>query len=107
MIWINCDIRNRKISVKGHARSGEPGKDLVCSAVSILVHTMAHNLLVYEKAGACTDVYVRLEKGDAEFSFSIVKEQEDYVEISLTSVATGFFLLADDYPEFVTFHGSI
>jgi uncharacterized protein YsxB (DUF464 family) len=107
MILIDCDIRNHKISVKGHARSGEPGKDLICSAVSILVHTMAHNLLVYEKAGACTDVSVRVEKGDAEFSFSIVKEHEDYVETSLASVATGFFLLADDYPEFVTFRGSI
>lgn len=107
MININCDIRNRKISVKGHARSGEPGKDLICSAVSILVHTIAHNLRVFEKTGACTDVVVRVDKGDAEFSFTPVDEYVDHVEISLVSVTTGFFLLADDYPEFITFNGCI
>lgn len=91
------------MTVKGHARSGKPGEDLVCSAASILVHTAADVVSSMQSDNLCTDAIIQLEKGDA---FMVCKPAEGYADCLMTAldtVATGFRILAHHYPEYVTF----
>ncbi len=41
MISVHYDRKNLDLTVQGHAGYAEPGKDIVCSAVSILTSTLA------------------------------------------------------------------
>ena len=41
MISVHYDSKNLDLTVQGHAGYAEPGKDIVCSAVSILTSTLA------------------------------------------------------------------
>ncbi len=44
MISVDYDRKNLDLTVQGHAGYAEPGKDIVCSAVSILTSTLAYLL---------------------------------------------------------------
>ncbi len=44
MISVHYDRKNLDLTVQGHAGYAEPGKDIVCSAVSILTSTLAYLL---------------------------------------------------------------
>ena len=52
MIEVNIDIDNNKIikviKVKGHSCFAEKGKDVICAAVSILIHSAYLSLLSIE-----------------------------------------------------------
>jgi len=43
MIEVKYDRRHLTVTVTGHAKSDEPGKDLVCAAATILTYTLAGN----------------------------------------------------------------
>jgi uncharacterized protein len=47
---ISVTIRDNGFSIFGHAEYEEYGKDIVCSAVSFLAQTIAHELDVYNSA---------------------------------------------------------
>jgi uncharacterized protein YsxB (DUF464 family) len=51
MIRITYDERNLTIRAEGYAGFAEPGQDIVCAAVSILLHTLAINLQHFEGYG--------------------------------------------------------
>ena len=42
MIVVN--VNEEKITLNGHAGYAEPGKDIVCAAVTALVQTMVHSI---------------------------------------------------------------
>ena len=44
MIEVTYYREHNRLTVKGHARSAEPGRDLICAACSILALTMAASL---------------------------------------------------------------
>ena len=92
MITIIVDASRCKVSVNGHAGYDEPGKDIVCAAVSILVYTLAERL---NETGNLIDAelspgYAKIEAiGNAESATTI------------ETIAAGFALLAGEYPGFV------
>ena len=51
MTQVKMDWGSLRIELKGHAEAGEPGKDLVCAAISILVQTLARTLQRAEQRG--------------------------------------------------------
>ena len=57
-----------RLTIEGHAHSGEPGQDLVCAACSALAYTIAANVGRLESQGQVQDVIVQLEPGNAEIS---------------------------------------
>ena len=93
-----------RLIIKGHAGQAEKGKDLVCSAVSILTHTVAENVrrLCKHHIG-----YISLEEGDSEVDIFFNSDNE-YKEIGgkIEAIATGFELLAESYPENVVFNAT-
>lgn len=101
MITARVTYRSRErsfsLEVEGHADYAEEGKDIVCSAASILTYTTAQVI------GAMADVQgMSLERGNADIKITANTEQE-YNEIRLATlfVGAGFAMLQNDYPEYV------
>ena len=98
--------RNRHwLEVEGHAETAEAGHDLVCAAVTILVRTLAANVL---ELSAEERRYVRypevsMEEGKARVSCKPVHRFTNMVELIFDSVIRGFVLLSEQYPEAVTY----
>lgn len=102
MIKINYDRENLVLKMRGHANLAEPGKDIICSAASILAYTLAQNVKYLEKGGVAKDVNVILEEGNALISCRPVEEKETLLCVYDT-VTTGFMLLSATYPGYVEF----
>ena len=94
-----------RVTVKGHARSGEPGHDLVCASASILAYTLAGNVMNLSTGGAKTvrDPKIQMEEGHAVISCSPVNRYKSTVTLMFDSVCVGFDILAQKYPEFIKY----
>ena len=79
------------VTLKGHAGSAEYGKDLVCAAVSALALTLAANVENLEGAE------ILLEPGNSRISCS-----PDAAGM-FDCICKGFQLLAEKFPEHVSF----
>ena len=109
MVEINYDTnpkhRTFKLTIKGHAGQAEVGKDLVCASVSILTYTVAHNVDFLKGVGAYTQPpTITLNEGDSVIECKVA-EPSLYKNLAnrLDAVVTGFRLLHQSYPEYVTF----
>lgn len=92
-----------RVTVKGHASSGELGKDLVCAAVSALTHTLAANVRQLALQGAVRDHDIKISSGCAEISCNPVARYTSTVELVLDSVCIGYKVLAARYPEYLDY----
>ena len=73
----------RRLRLTGHAGAGEPGRDIVCAALSILMYSLV-----------ASGAEGRVEKGEAEL---LLPDRD--VDVALC----GFRLLAESYPEYVSY----
>lgn len=69
--------------MSGHAGAGEPGRDIVCAALSILMYSLV-----------ASGAEGRVEGGEAEL---LLPDRD--VDVALC----GFRLLAESYPEYVSY----
>lgn len=98
MIEVKFTPKEYKLEVSGHAGYAEAGKDIICSAVSILFYTLAQSL---------TDARYALEKdvmvnvSDGIISCVPQGKYEATVEAIFWVILNGMKLLADDEPEYV------
>lgn len=107
MIKVSFDIdESRKmvsLHMKGHAGMSTVGNDVVCSAASILAYTLAQTAVTaYEMGKLKYKPTAKLNSGSAVVT---VRAKEDtYWEMVHAAVViqTGFLLLANNYPNFVT-----
>lgn len=107
MITVTYYRQYGRVTVQGHAHSGQPGQDLVCAAVSALVYTLAANVGQLEESGQARVVSLRLEAGDAEIE---CRPKARYTAIAariFAAVCVGFEILAANHPQFITYeiHG--
>lgn len=89
------------LSVSGHAGMEEKGKDIVCSAVSILFYTLIGSLMNAEEAFDEGDITYRYEDGDGYISCKPKKGWENTVKVIYQTVLIGMELIAENYPEYV------
>ncbi|MBP3577702.1 MAG: ribosomal-processing cysteine protease Prp [Lachnospiraceae bacterium] len=102
MIEIKFKPQELELSVTGHAGAAEKGKDIVCSAVSILFCTLAQTLA--DSADALEEAPV-IEMKDGN-GFISCKPKESYlgaVQQSYMTILTGFELVAQEYKDYVNF----
>ena len=101
--FTNKESRSITLRLIGHAGQDEPGKDIVCSAASILAYTVAQALqFQYEEGGLTKKPYLKLEPGE---TVIIAKPKpENYAEALHTFFVAqvGYHLLAKNYPQYVT-----
>ena len=96
-----------RLTIEGHAHSGEPGHDLVCAACSAMTYTLAANVGNMETLGHVRDVIVKLEPGNAEISCRPKNKYTAVVARIFEAICVGFELLAADNHLYITYeiHG--
>lgn len=98
MTKIIYDESNNVLEISGHAGAGEPGEDLVCAAVTILMRTLEASVMD-NRARLCPTVchkdgYARIQCNPAPRAKAKSKE-------IFTTIYRGYELLAQQYPEYV------
>ena len=95
---IKVENTKARLTVSGHAGYAEVGKDIVCSAVSILVVTLVESLKKQNE-----NIKHKLEEGNL-----ILYKQElgSSEKLLLSSFLIGIDMLEDMYPEYITRLGS-
>ena len=88
-----------RLKVTGHAGSAPVGQDLVCAAVTVLIWTLCDRvterpgywpMVAQSEADATIEVRCRPERGQVRSCIEL-----------LDTIAAGYALLAEHYPEFV------
>ena len=103
MIRIIYDRENSRVDVSGHAYSDAHGKDLVCAAVSMLCHTLGAIARAELNSGRCESATVQLSSGSAHIWCEAKEDHREHVKLKLDTLCTGFELLQESYPEFVSY----
>ena len=92
-----------RLTLEGHAKSGEPGHDLVCASASMLAYTLATNVANMADHGQVRAPIMELNPGNAEVSCNPVSRYRSTVTLVFDAVCTGFELLAHSYPENISY----
>jgi uncharacterized protein YsxB (DUF464 family) len=94
-----------RILIDGHAGFNLVGDDIVCAGASTLTYTLLQCLIREHKAGnmAVFDHDIDEKKGHFYVRMKPMPHAVGYVEVMVSTVASGFGLLAHKYPEHVNF----
>ena len=103
MIKVTYHREYNRVTIEGHAYSGDPGHDLVCAGVSTLTYTLAANVGNLESSGMVRRPTVVLEPGKAEIEAKPKPSHKNTAALIFQSVCVGFEVLADSYPEYVRY----
>jgi uncharacterized protein YsxB (DUF464 family) len=103
MIKIIYHRDKNRVSIEGHAESGEKGHDLVCASVSILAYTLASFVQNMKEAKQVYNPKTDLREGDALICCEPPSKYKNSVTLVFDSICGGFELLARNYPEYVSF----
>ena len=103
MIRIVYHRKYHRLTVDGHAQSGEPGHDLVCAAVSALAYTLGASIVNMDATGQVRDAVTRFESGHAELTCRAPHRLQATVTLVFDTVCVGFELLAGKYPQNVAY----
>lgn len=91
---IEIEIEKNSISVKGHAGFAEPGKDIVCAAVSTLFQAFIRSV---EKLTADV-ISAEIQPGNSLVRYAVLSPVS---LILLNSFIVGVEMIADEYPDYV------
>lgn len=103
MIEVVYDQDQNWLTVKGHAHSDEYGRDLICTAVSILVLTLRENVIAMTASGMVTTPILCIEDGYAEISCVPREEFQALVCHTFMALCVGFEVLATEYPDYISY----
>lgn len=95
--------KHHRLTLKGHAHSGEPGHDLVCASASILAYTLASAVMGMSETKHIRDPKVILNEGSAEIGCCPLTGYKATVQLVFDSICAGYQLLAHDFPENISF----
>ena len=103
MIKVIYHRKYHRVTVDGHAHSGEPGHDLVCAAASALAYTLGGNVTNMDNACQVREPVASYKRGHAEVSCNPVSKYSSTVTLIFDSVCVGFEMLAANYPEYISY----
>ena len=103
MITVVYHRDSNRVSVEGHAQSGEVGHDLVCASASILIYTLASFAKNTSKAKQSHKLVLKLDNGDAEVSCKSKRPYKAAITLVFDSICAGFELLARNYPDNISY----
>ena len=103
MIQVVFDRSRYRVTVEGHAHSGEPGKDLVCAGASALAYTLAANTGELVRRGMLRRAQAQLKSGRAVILCLPKPRFAREVAVAMEAVCLGFSLLSEQFPEFLSY----
>lgn len=95
--------RYNKVTIEGHAKSGEAGHDLVCASASILAYTLAANVQAMKAAGHVKNMDIKLEPGDTEIRCAPKAHFQSAVKLIFDAICAGYELLSKQYPANISY----
>lgn len=96
----NPDRKEIKLHVKGHAEAGEPGKDIVCAAASVLAYTIARNEQKQKLGDILKKVWIKEKPGELRVAVTAAgKSGYTAAMISFLTVVEGYKMLEETYPD--------
>ena len=103
MIDVTYHRKYNRLTIEGHAMSGESGHDLVCAAASALAITLASNVASLVTSETVKKHCIRVEEGSAEVSCEPIRKMTSVVTLIYDTVCTGFETLQRLYPENISY----
>lgn len=97
---VNCEEWTLELTIEGHANQAEYGKDIVCSAASMLAYTLAQ--YIFDRTGERLSSEIKLDSGDAKI-YCKCHTMEMFSKISqiYRFVFLGCEMLAESHPDCV------
>jgi uncharacterized protein YsxB (DUF464 family) len=96
--------KKHKLSIEGHAESGDQGKDLVCCAISTLFYTLAQTIMEANEQGLLAKAPSIHEKnGNGTISCIANGRYEPNISLIWWTIINGFMLLEENYPKNIKF----
>jgi uncharacterized protein YsxB (DUF464 family) len=90
------------LSMEGHAGADEFGKDIICSACSVLCYTLAQVFILMDDRNELMEKPVTdIEDGKARIVARPKAEYKNEAMQSFYTVIVGFTLLAHNFPQYV------
>ena len=96
---IAVSVRKDGVTVSGHANYAEAGKDIVCAGVSALVQGLIRSM----ESLTVDQIQYDITPGRADIHF---KDLSEAGRLLVDSFFLGICLIADDFPEYIKFHGN-
>lgn len=103
MITVVYQRNDHRLTVKGHAGSGEVGHDLVCASASILAYTLAANVENMTREEQVKEPIIDFKPGEATICCKVTHKYNAVVTIIFDSICGGFELLASNYPDYISY----
>ena len=105
MIKVTFDKEEGKyisLRLEDHAGQAEVGKDIVCSAVSILAYTVAQTITQMHKQGWLKKKpHINLKEGEGLITCVPKEGYYDECLMAFFVAEVGYHLLSTNYPQFV------
>lgn len=92
-----------RLTIEGHAGSGEHGHDLVCASASILAYTLAASVANMSEAKQVREPIIELKDGSGVIACKSIRRFEAPVTLIFDTLCAGYELLARDYPENISY----
>lgn len=87
-------INKKRITIQGHSGYAESGKDIVCSAVSVLLQTLIYSLKEFTE----DEIGYEISPGSSKVEFENLSEKGNLL---VDSFFLGICAVADAYPDYV------
>ena len=97
-VWAS-GVTGYEVKAEGHAGAGEYGQDIVCAAVSVLLQTLANEVVEAARAGLLAVGVVAQGDGWMKVEATPTAQTQDMVEAWVELVQDGIDALAESYPE--------
>ena len=98
---VKITVAPYRITAVGHAGYDEPGKDIVCAAVSALLQALAVGIERLARYDHLITKKIELEEGEAVLSVIPTKEHDQEARLLFDVFAEALLRIAQDYPEYV------
>lgn len=98
---IEVQIKPFTLHIEGHAGYAERGKDIICSASSILMYTLEETLDRYEKLGMCK-VNKTYYPGYVHLNAEPIGASDGVVLEAFNIINRGYEILECQYPDYVS-----
>ena len=103
MIQVVYHRKYHRVSVSGHANSGEFGRDLVCAACTAIAVTLGENVAAMKQSGHVRTGTVSYEHGAALVCCAPASRYNNIVTVIFDAICMGFDRLSKEYPDYITY----
>ena len=97
-VWAS-GVTGYEVKAEGHAGAGKYGQDVVCAAVSVLLQTLANEVMEAARAGLLAVGVVAHGDGWMKVEMTPTDQTQDMADAWVELVQDGIDALAESYPE--------